>query len=131
MDRGAQPEARFGDRTLRTDADARALQIVKIVHTVVWVFFVACIVAIPVLASREAFGWATVVAGVVFLEVLVLALNRWSCPLTPVAARYTDDRRANFDIFLPEWLAEHNKTVFGALYVGGVVYLMVRWVGVA
>ena len=103
---------------------------VKIVHTVVWVFFVTCIVAIPVLAWRGDLGWAAVFAAVVFLEVLVLAVNRWSCPLTPVAARYTDDRRANFDIFLPEWLAEHNKEVFGTLYVLGVVYLAVRWVGV-
>ena len=113
-----------------TDVDARSLLVVKIVHTVVWVFFVACIVAIPVLAYARELGWATVFAAIVFLEVLVLAVNRWSCPLTPVAARYTDDRRANFDIFLPEWLAEHNKEVFGTLYVAGVVYLVVRWLGV-
>ena len=44
-----------------------------------------------------------------------------SCPLTSIAARYTDDRRANFDIYLPEWLARHNKAVFGALYVAGIL----------
>jgi hypothetical protein len=27
------------------------------------------------------------------------------CPLTGIAARYTDDRRDNFDIYLPPWLA--------------------------
>ena len=59
---------------------------------------------------------------------LVLALNRWTCPLTPVAARYTDDRSDNFDIFLPEWLARHNKTVFGALYIGGLALLLVTWI---
>ena len=113
--------------TVPTNNDERALLVVKIVHTVVWVFFVACIGAIPVLAWTGQLGWSAVFAGIVAVEVLVLAVNRWSCPLTPVAARYTDDRRANFDIFLPEWLAEHNKTVFGALYVAGVVYLVVRW----
>ncbi len=126
MVHNADPE----NPTVATDVDVRSLLVVKIVHTVVWVFFVACIVAIPVLAHAGELMWAAVFAGVVFLEVLVLACNRWSCPLTPVAARYTDDRRANFDIFLPEWLAEHNKTVFGVLYLGGVAYLMVRWVGV-
>ena len=59
---------------------------------------------------------------------VVLALNRWRCPLTPIAARYTDDRRANFDIYLPEWLARHNTEIFGSLYLAGVVLLAVRWV---
>jgi len=49
------------------------------------------------------------------VEVIILAVNRWRCPLIAVAARYTDDRRENFDIYLPLWLAMHNKTVFGAL----------------
>jgi hypothetical protein len=51
----------------------------------------------------------------------VLLFNRMRCPLTGVAARYTDDRRDNFDIYLPEWLARHNKTIFGTLYVAGVL----------
>jgi len=58
---------------------------------------------------------------VVFVEVLVLVFNRMRCPLTGVAARYTDDRRDNFDIYLPEWVARHNKTIFGTLYVAGIV----------
>jgi hypothetical protein len=52
---------------------------------------------------------------VVLAEVVVLAVNGWRCPLTGVAARYTDDRRENFDIDLPLWLARHNKRIFGAL----------------
>jgi hypothetical protein len=49
------------------------------------------------------------------------------CPLTDLAARYTDDRRDNFDIYLPEWLARHNKRIFGWLFVGGLVFTAVRW----
>jgi len=106
----------------------RPLRVIKVVHTIVWVFFVACIVAVPVLARRGAFVAAACFAAIVLAEVLVLLLNRWSCPLTPLAARYTDDRRPNFDIFLPEWLARHNKTIFGWLYAAGLVYLIVSWV---
>jgi hypothetical protein len=47
--------------------------------------------------------------------VLVLIANDESCPLTGVAARYTVDRRDNFDIYLPEWLARHNKLIFGSI----------------
>ena len=55
-------------------------------------------------------------------------MNRWRCPLTAVAARYTEDRRDNFDIYLPQWLARHNKVIFGALYCAGVVFAVARWV---
>ncbi len=112
---------------MRTPADRKALLLVKSIHTVVWAFFVACITAVPVLTWRGDLVTASWFAGIVLVEVVVILLNRWSCPLTPVAARYTDDRRANFDIFLPEWLARYNKEVFGALYVAGVVYLVVSW----
>lgn len=108
-------------------ADRRALLAVRIVHTVVWVFFVACILGIPALTWRGRFVGASWLVGVVLVEVLVLLVNRWSCPLTPVAARFTEDRRANFDIFLPEWLARHNKSIFGGLYVLGLAYLIVAW----
>ena len=47
-------------------------------------------------------------------------------PLTAWAARYTTDRRDNFDIYLPLWLARHNKSIFGALYVAGAVFALVR-----
>jgi hypothetical protein len=100
---------------------------IKVVHTVVWLFFAACIFAIPVCAWRGQFRAAVVLIGVVFLEVVVLLANRWRCPLTGVAARYTEDRRDNFDIYLPEWVARHNKTIFGALYIVGIVVTLVLW----
>jgi len=104
------------------------LRTIKLVHTVVWAGFAGCIVAIPVLALQQRFRLAALLALIVLGEVVVLALNRWRCPLTPIAARYTDDRRANFDIYLPEWLARHNKEVFGSLYLAGVALLAVRWI---
>jgi hypothetical protein len=106
-----------------TNLAARRLRTVKLLHTAVWAVFAGCIVAIPVLASQGRFGAAAVLAGIVLGEVVVLWLNRWRCPLTAVAARYTDDRRANFDIYLPEWLARYNQRIFGALYVIGVASL--------
>ena len=81
------------------------------------------------LAWRGRFGAAAVLALLVLGEVVVLWLNQWSCPFTAIAARYTDDRRANFDIYLPEWLARYNKQIFGPLYVVGVVYLAVTYWG--
>jgi hypothetical protein len=104
-----------------------SLRAIKLLHTAVWAVFTSCILAIPVLASQGRFGAAAMLAVLVLGEVVVLWLNRWSCPLTAVAARYTDDRRANFDIYLPEWLARYNKQIFGPLYVVGVVYLVAMY----
>ena len=103
------------------------LVLIKIAHTIVWALFVACIGAIFVSARAERFGVALALIGIVLVEVVVLLWNRMSCPLTGVAARYTEERAANFDIYLPLWLAKHNKSIFGALYVAGIGYTLAEW----
>lgn len=102
---------------------------IKLLHTVVWAFFAGCILMIPVAALFGRLQVAVVLVGVVAVEVVVLLVNRWTCPITPWAARHTDDRRPNFDIFLPQWLAEHNKALFGSLYGLGSLLVLVRWLG--
>ena len=104
------------------------LNAVKALHTLAWLFFAGCIVAIPFASWQGAHAAAAGLAAIVFAEVLVLALNKWSCPLTAVAARYTEDRRPNFDIYLPQWLARYNKHIFGSLYVAGLAFATVHWV---
>ncbi|MBL8229777.1 MAG: hypothetical protein JNL98_14910 [Bryobacterales bacterium] len=100
---------------------------IKLLHTAVWGFFVACIVAIPVTAGMGELRWAAIFSGVVLIECAVLALNRGRCPLTDLAARYTADRVDNFDIYLPVWLARHNKTIFGTVFIAGEIYAAWRW----
>jgi hypothetical protein len=131
--RASDPEnpENAGSTRSMTDAAARRLRAIRVLHTAVWAVFAGCIVAIPVLAWQGRSGVAAVLAALVLGEVVVLWLNRWSCPLTAVAARYTGDRSANFDIYLPEWLARYNKQIFGSLYVAGVAYAVVRYLGLA
>jgi hypothetical protein len=104
-----------------------ALFFVKLAHTVAWAFFAGCILLLPIAAHAGRLALAAVLTGVVLLEVLVLALNRWRCPLTGVAARYTQERQDNFDIFLPLWLARYNKEVFGSLFAAGIAYAAFKW----
>jgi hypothetical protein len=68
-------------------------------------------------------------SAIVLAECAVLALNGMRCPLTDLAARYTGERAANFHIYLPEWLARNNQTVFGALFVAGEIVVVARWLG--
>ena len=103
------------------------LTTIKVVHTIVWGIFVACIFAIWICTARGRMFYAIWAIGIVSIEVVVLIVNGLHCPLTPIAARYTDDRRANFDIYLPEWLARHNVRIFGSLYAGGVLFAVAKW----
>jgi len=103
----------------------RALVAIKVLHTVVWAFFVGCILAIPVAGLMRRFDAAWILTGVVLVECLVLAVNGGRCPLTPIAGRYTEERSGAFDIYLPEWLARWNKVLFGMLFALGV--LLTLW----
>lgn len=103
------------------------LRTIKILHTIVWAFFASSIIAILGFAWRGRCGLALVFIAIVLVEVLVILFNNWRCPLTDVAARYTQERRDNFDIYLPEWLARYNKLIFGFLYVVGVLLTFIRW----
>ena len=105
----------------------RALVGIKLLHTVVWAFFAGCIVAIPVAGYLGKYLWAGILSGLVLIECVVILLNHWRCPLTDVAGRYTTDRADNFDIYLPNWLARHNKVIFGALFVVGELFVLGRW----
>ena len=103
------------------------LRTVKLAHTLVWALFAGCIVALPIVAWRGHIHAALILIAIVGFEVVVLLLNRFRCPLTGVAARYTEDRRDNFDIYLPLWVARYNKQIFGSLYVAGIVYTLAQW----
>jgi len=108
-------------------ARRRALVMVKLLHTAVWGVVAGSIVAIPVVGALGRYSWAAALTAVVLLECAVLAANRGVCPLTGVAARYTQQRASNFDIYLPVWLARHNKTIFGVLFVLAEWFVLQRW----
>ena len=109
------------------DADARALWRIRMVHTIAWAVFASSIIAIPLTVWIGSLRLALWLSLLVWAEVLILAANRLSCPLTALAARYTEDRSDNFDIFLPAWLARHNKVIFGSLFAFGEIALALRW----
>ena len=105
-----------------------ALIAVKALHTAIWAFFVACILAVPVAAAARRFHQAALLSMMVWIECGVLAVNRGRCPLTAVAARFTADRSPAFDIYLPAWLARNNVRIFGALFVLDELFLLIQWV---
>ncbi|HVN03539.1 MAG TPA: hypothetical protein VMT86_03920 [Bryobacteraceae bacterium] len=83
--------------------------------------------AIPFAGAWRQFLWAARLTGLVLVECAVLAVNGGRCPLTDLAGHYTEERRDNFDIYLPLWLARHNKTIFGLLFIAGELFVLGRW----
>jgi len=105
------------------------LRMIKISHTIIWAVFAGSIIAIPILVWIEMWTIAGILILIVLSECLVLLFNGMRCPLTDIAARYTDDRTENFDIYLPLWLARHNKTIFGSLFLAGLIFTILIWLG--
>jgi hypothetical protein len=106
---------------------ARALNAIKLAHTAIWAILGSCVLAIPVAAALGSFRAAAALSAIIVGECVVLACNRGQCPLTNVAAGFTDERKSNFDIYLPAWLARYNKAIFGSLFVAGGLFALIRW----
>ncbi|HET8667077.1 MAG TPA: hypothetical protein VFM10_03790 [Terriglobales bacterium] len=100
---------------------------IKLLHTAVWALLAGCVIALPVLAFRGQFRLALILTLIIVCECAVLAANQGRCPLTDWAARFTDDRADNFDIYLPNWLARNNKVIFGSLFAVNEVIVLWRW----
>jgi len=108
-----------------TSRRVNPLVAIKLLHTTVWALLVGCILALPITALLHRFDWAIILTVIILAECGALALNKGRCPLTGLAARFTDEREDNFDIYLPNWVTRHNKAVFGTLFV--INELIVLW----
>ena len=103
------------------------LTAIKLFHTVIWAVLAGCILVLPIMGFMHRFDWAVALTVLVLVECGVLVINRGRCPLSDLAARFANERADNFDIYLPKWLARHNKTIFGTLFVvNGLVVLWCR-----
>lgn len=110
--------------------NAQKLFLIKLVHTAIWAFFVATIGYVVYAGVTGDIGLPVWIAiGLVSLEGLVLLLNQGRCPLTSVGARYTEDRSDAFDIFLPNWLAKHNKLIFTTIFLAATALVISRAIG--
>ncbi len=104
------------------------LKAIKIAHTLIWIFFVSAIFYILYSGITNNINVVTWIAiGLIIGEGIVLAIFKMYCPLTVMARKYSDSDRDNFDIYLPNWLARHNKVIFTTLYLIGVIIVLIRF----
>lgn len=110
--------------------NAHKLLAIKLVHTLVWLFFVGIIFYVVwagITNNISEFTWIAI--GLVFAEGLVLLLFKMFCPITLIARKYSDSKKDNFDIFLPNWVTRHNKLIFTTIFLAGLVLVILRVLG--
>ncbi len=94
------------------------LNIIKMAHTIIWVFFNTVIFYLYYAAINNKIDirvWICI--GLILLEGLVLLLFKMFCPITVIARKYSNSTKDNFDIFLPNWLAKYNKLIYTNLFI--------------
>ena len=100
------------------------LLIVKIIHTLVWIFFnVVIFYLFYAVVSNKIDKWVWIGLGLFVLEGIVLVIFRNMCPLTVIARKYSDSSKNNFDIFLPDWLAKNNKLIY-SIFLGVIIIIL-------
>jgi hypothetical protein len=102
------------------------LSFIRLVHTLIWLFFN---VVISYLYYAVIVGdidkWVWIGIGLILLEGVVLLIFKKTCPITIIARKYTNSAKANFDIYLPEWLARNNKLIYSTLFI--IVLVILFW----
>lgn len=92
------------------------LVLIKSIHTIIWIFFnVVIFYLLYAVIAGKIDKWIWIGLGLFLVEGLVLVIFKMKCPLTVIARRYSDSTKDNFDIYLPNWLAKYNKTIYTSI----------------
>jgi len=100
---------------------------IKCIHTLIWLIFVFLIFYMlysAIIDKIDTLTWIAIAS--VFGEGIILLVFKMVCPLTLVARKYSDSQRDNFDIYLPNWLARHNKIIFSIIFLFGLILVIIR-----
>ncbi len=97
---------------------------IKFIHSVIFIFMVACLVYILYCAVAGRYEWTLLAAlAAIFIEGLALLLNHGRCPLTSLAEKYGAANGAVTDIFLPDWLTRHTFKISMVLVAIELIWL--------
>lgn len=105
----------------------RILFWIKLVHTAIYAFMTACttyIIYCGITGLRNGVLFAAI--GFIFVEGLVLLLNKFQCPLTTLAKKYGEDHERFSDIFLPRWFTPLIVPLYTALFLLGLALVLLN-----
>jgi hypothetical protein len=107
--------------------DKGKLVLIKAAHTAIWVFYnVVIFYLLYAVIVNKIDKWLWICIGLVLLEGSILAVFKSVCPVTLIARKYSSSPEPNFDIYLPKWLARHNKQIYITIFLIGILILIYR-----
>lgn len=94
------------------------LTLIKIIHTLIWIFFNVVIFYMLYAAIANKLDlWLWIGYGFVFLEGIILLIFKFRCPLNLLARKHSNSIKDNFDIYLPNWLAKYTKLIYTTIFI--------------
>jgi hypothetical protein len=103
------------------------LTLVKTIHTMIWLFFnVVIFYLLYAVIVDKIDKWIWICIGLIVLEGIILIIFKKVCPVTLIARKYSDSSKDNFDIYLPNWLARHNKEIYSIIVLIAIAILIYR-----
>lgn len=105
------------------------LGLVKVFHTLIWVFFnLVIFYLLYAVIANKIDKWVWICISLILLEGVILVVFKNICPVTLIARKYSKSPKDNFDIYLPNWLARYNKEIYSIIVLIAVVILIYRLV---
>lgn len=99
---------------------------IKLTHSLFFLLIVICTIYIFLTALWDQINQLTWWAfSIVTMELVVLIVNDWRCPLTDLAERKGADVGSVAGLFLPKSLSRHLFTVFTVVFV--LICLLLTW----
>ena len=107
--------------------DYLKLTLIKTIHTIIWMFFnVVIFYLLYAVIVNKIDKWIWICLGLIVLEGIILIVFKRVCPVTLIARKYSNSGKDNFDIYLPNWLARHNKEIYSIIVLIAVIILIYR-----
>ncbi len=101
---------------------------IKLVHTFIFFFMVACLVYILYSGITGTFNWVLLSALIAILvEGIVVLLNKGRCPLTSLAEKYGAEKGTITEMFLPPVIARNVFRVSPVIAAAGIILLAIRY----
>lgn len=111
------------DYNLKIKLMKTKLILIKIIHTLIWVFFnLVIFYMLYAVIVDKLDKWLWIGYGLIILEGITLLVFKFFCPLTILARKYSDSTKDNFDIYLPNWLARYTKLIYTGIM--GIILLI-------
>ena len=107
--------------------------LIKLGHSLIYLFMSFCLGYLFYAGITATYDWKLIVAiGMILLEIIVLSLSGWRCPLSTWARKLGDETGNDLlsDYVLPDWLAKLTIPFCSFVFISGLVLVIISYLRV-